>query len=235
MLLQISDVVLVSLIGGLLALDRTAAFQVMISRPIVSGLITGLILGCPVTGAIMGALTELTWINSLPLGGDMPPNESMATIITTAAVILTWPYAGDATREYLAFGFLFGPPWARLAFIVEIHTRRINGTLAHLAVIAADKNQLRRVYYYNLAGLSLAFLTSAGYIFIGLIITIFAMTNIHPLLSVRILKALDYLYFGLPLIGVAAALSSLNIKSNWQMFALVYGLSLSIWGLLVSW
>ena len=48
--------------------------QTHIHRPIVTGLIVGLILGDVNTGLITGATLELVWIGAVAIGGAQPPN-----------------------------------------------------------------------------------------------------------------------------------------------------------------
>lgn len=229
-----ADIILVSLVGGLLSLDRTVAFQIMICRPITAGFIIGLILGQPVTGLVMGAMIELVWINNLPLGGQLPPNECLAAIIVTAAVVITRPAAGAPPPEYLTLGFLFAPPWARLAAHISVTFRRFNSWLARAAVGAASGNQAHRVYFYHLTGVGMTFLRSAAFIFISLMLTIFLINSLYPLLTPWARTALGWLYYAIPLIGVASALSSMHVKGSWHAFAVVYTLSLSVWGLFLA-
>ena len=51
----------------LLGLDRTAALQIMISRPLVAGPLVGLLLGDALTGLTVGMLLELLWLCRMPV------------------------------------------------------------------------------------------------------------------------------------------------------------------------
>ena len=53
--------------------------QTHIHRPIVTGLIVGLILGDVNTGLITGATLELVWIGAVAIGGAQPPNVVMGS------------------------------------------------------------------------------------------------------------------------------------------------------------
>ena len=61
------NVLIVSIVGGVLCLDRIFV-QALISRPIVAAPVIGMILGDPYTGLIAGAFIELFWIDRLPVG-----------------------------------------------------------------------------------------------------------------------------------------------------------------------
>jgi len=59
-----------------------------IHRPIVTGLVVGLILGDMKTGLIVGATLELVWMGMVPLAGAQPPNVVIGGIIGTSIAIL---------------------------------------------------------------------------------------------------------------------------------------------------
>lgn len=60
-----------------------------IHRPIVTGVIVGLIFGDLTTGVITGAAIELVWAGMVPLAGAQPPNVVIGGIIGTSFAILT--------------------------------------------------------------------------------------------------------------------------------------------------
>ncbi|MBB6623436.1 PTS N-acetylgalactosamine transporter subunit IIC [Clostridium gasigenes] len=59
-----------------------------IHRPLVTGLVIGLILGDMRTGLIVGATLELVWMGMVPLAGAQPPNVVIGGIIGTSIAIL---------------------------------------------------------------------------------------------------------------------------------------------------
>lgn len=59
-----------------------------IHRPIVTGLVVGLILGDMKTGLIVGATLELVWMGMVPLAGAQPPNVVIGGIIGTSLAII---------------------------------------------------------------------------------------------------------------------------------------------------
>ncbi len=59
-----------------------------IHRPIVTGLVVGLILGDVKTGLIVGGTLELVWMGMVPLAGAQPPNVVIGGIVGVAFAIL---------------------------------------------------------------------------------------------------------------------------------------------------
>lgn len=83
----------------------------MLSRPIVTGLFTGIVLGDVSAGVIMGATLELAFIGSFSVGAAIPPDVVTGGILGTAFAIT----AGAGTETAL----LLGLPIATLTLILK--------------------------------------------------------------------------------------------------------------------
>lgn len=83
----------------------------LLSRPIVTGLFTGIVLGDIKTGIIMGATLELAFIGSFSVGASIPPDVVTGGILGTAFAIT----AGAGTETAL----LLGLPIATLTLILK--------------------------------------------------------------------------------------------------------------------
>ena len=90
---KVIETAIAVVLGTLICLDRVFV-QFMISRPIVAGPLIGLALGDPYTGLTAGALLELLWIDRIPVGPYVPPNDTFVAILTTAGAILAAPVWG---------------------------------------------------------------------------------------------------------------------------------------------
>jgi fructoselysine and glucoselysine-specific PTS system IIC component len=83
----------------------------LLSRPIVTGLFTGIVLGDVSAGVIMGATLELAFIGSFSVGASIPPDVVTGGILGTAFAIT----AGAGTETAL----LLGLPIATLTLILK--------------------------------------------------------------------------------------------------------------------
>src|SRR5947209_15096344 len=66
-----------ALVGGLAAVERKGAFQLMLSRPLVLSAILGWALGDARGGLLLGVPLELLFLGGVNLGGNLPDNESL--------------------------------------------------------------------------------------------------------------------------------------------------------------
>jgi PTS system mannose-specific IIC component len=84
------DIFLASLWGGFVSLDTTALMQVMLSRPLVSCSIIGLILGNFPLGFLVGVVSELLYISELPVGAAKFAESNVgSTAAATIAILAT--------------------------------------------------------------------------------------------------------------------------------------------------
>ena len=79
---------LVALLGALLALDDTALAQTWFSQPLPAALLTGLVLGDPVTGLAVGLPVQIVLAGNLPVGQSFTGDPATATVGVVGAAVL---------------------------------------------------------------------------------------------------------------------------------------------------
>jgi hypothetical protein len=118
------DLPLLALLGGLLALDGTSVGQIMVSRPLVSGALTGWVVGDPAFGLLVGGILEVYFISMFPVGGAHFGEGGPSTLV---GVVAGSSIAGPGG---VALGTLMGLVWSQLAARSIRSLRRLNGRLA---------------------------------------------------------------------------------------------------------
>lgn len=106
--------ILQSILLGIVAFIAQCEYALgtsLISRPIVTGLFVGIVLGDIKTGVIMGATLELAFIGSFSVGASIPPDVVTGGILGTAFAIT----AGAGTETAL----LLGLPIATLTLVLK--------------------------------------------------------------------------------------------------------------------
>ncbi|WP_026907146.1 PTS N-acetylgalactosamine transporter subunit IIC [Paucisalibacillus globulus] len=81
------EALLIALWAGIVGIDLFNGLT-HIHRPVVTGLVVGLILGDVTTGLIIGGTLELIWMGMVPLAGAQPPNVVIGGVIGTAFGII---------------------------------------------------------------------------------------------------------------------------------------------------
>ncbi|MGM0214048.1 PTS mannose/fructose/sorbose/N-acetylgalactosamine transporter subunit IIC [Enterococcus sp. AZ109] len=136
----------------------------LLSRPIVTGLFVGIVLGDIKTGVIMGATLELAFIGSFSVGGSIPPDVVTGGVLGTAFAIT----AGAGTETAL----LLGLPIATLTLILKnIYLGLLIPIMNHKADDYAEQGNYKGVERMHLmAGFGLSLM-------LGLVVTISFMVG----------------------------------------------------------
>ena len=217
-----------STVGALLWLDRTHAFQIMISRPIVAAPLVGAFLGNPMDGLLVGVMVELLWTHHLPVGAATPPDETAFAVLATSAGILGLQTESAFAHADVMYGFAVFLPVAYLYRRVDLYLKKINNRFSRQAEKAVERRELDKVARWNWGGLGLAFLC----VFVLLLITSLAglsfISVTFPLLPRFLLKALHFMVFFVPLIGVASALSSTRTLKDMAVLVMAFVLFIFI-------
>lgn len=117
------EIIQVTLLGGLLALDGTSVGQFMLSRPLVAGALVGWALGEPALGLTVGAILELYLLVSFPTGGSRFPEGATATVVAVASA------AGSTAPGALPLAVAVGLVWGQLGGFSITALRHANSRL----------------------------------------------------------------------------------------------------------
>lgn len=205
--------VALSVLGGLLALDRTAFLQAMVSRPLVASTLAGAILGDSELGLRCGLLLELLWLMDLPVGGSIPPEEGLAAVLAAAYASLTPGAWGLPARA--AFGVLVALPFGYLGRRVDVAVRMANGGLLVRAREGGDRVRLSRLHLTGAARFFGAGVAATG---VGLVVGAPAVGLVAGAVSPKVAAALEWTGALLPVVGAGAVLAALPGRVNRVLF-----------------
>lgn len=215
-----AEIILISCVGGLLCLDRVF-IQAMISRPIVVAPVIGVILGHPNVGLVIGAIIELLWIDRIPIGIYIPPNDSVAAALATSTAILAGGSQGEIPREVIALAVLLAIPFGVLARRIDIQIVESNNLLSDQALEAAKALDIRAIERKTYFGLAKVFLAYVGLLFILQMCFIPTVIWLYPQLPTEILAMLSLTYYFLPLLGVAVAINTIKLRGAIPVFCAI--------------
>ena len=153
---------LAAVVGGLAAVERKGALQLMLSRPIVLAPLLGYLLGDARGGLFLGVPLELLFLGGVNLGGSLPDNESLLAGALTAMVVTSGLALRTGVDEPLAaLGLALLFPLALLGRSLERAAEVRNNQLLELALARAQAGDPRAARV-NLRGLLLPFGAAAA-------------------------------------------------------------------------
>ena len=213
------DCLLASMVAVICGLDRMAICQLMISRPVVAGPLTGFVLGEPLLGLQIGLLVELLWLGRLPVGASIPPDDTQVAIAGTfLAVSATglWHYPEPVT---IAFCLMIAIPLGKCGQLFDHMSRRANDNLGRRAERFLMADELGSSVRTHLVGI--------GHFAVSSLCTFIVIAGLGSLICFALMPIFaSYFepagYWSLlvfPLVGAAMILKSINISRSVTLFS----------------
>ena len=216
--LNLTDMLIVSLVGGLIALDRVSLFQVMVSRPIVAAPVIGFLLGDVLTGLKAGFILELLWIGCLPVGAVVPPDETVVSLVITSAAILCSRFMEGNRDELMILSLCLTVPASVFAMRMDSYVRKRNILSAHDADKCADSGDFKGVQRACLKGLQRFYFGYVLVIFSFLLANMLLLPLLFPRLPSFVREGLGLTFNLLPLIGLVMLLAAVRVKNTFRLF-----------------
>ncbi len=220
-LLFLRSTVVVSLGGGLCALDRTAVLQGMFSRPLVAATVGGALVGNWEIGLLLGAILELYFLCEIPVGTNIPTDD---TILALAAGGVAGALRGVVafshinSRSLALVVLVLVLPWSEFTRKLDAWVREWNQGLVDEA--ETDLLAGRNISAVNLHLRGIANFYGAAIFGLGLMMSVslgVAVLVLH-LLPGWLTPVTDRLLLIFPLVGVAGLLTSMNKRSLFLVF-----------------
>lgn len=202
----------------------------VLQRPLVAGFLTGLVLGMPVEGTIIGATMNLIYLGHITAGGTMPGDMALAGYLGTGLALA----AGLDVNAALALAV----PLGLLGTIVWFTRMSVDSIFVHWADRFAAKGDISKVGLMNwLPGQLLLFVIKVPAVFIAAVYGPDLVSTAIAFVGDNVLHALIVAGGMLPALGIALNLRSILKKSTLPYFlagfALVAYLGLDIIGVAV--
>jgi PTS system mannose-specific IIC component len=218
---MLSETAIAAALGTLICLDRVVA-QIMISRPIVAAPLIGFALGDAFTGLVTGALLELLWVDRIPVGPYVPPNDTFVAILATSGAILASPASGHPPRELIALSILLFAPAGFLGQKMESLLRKWNDGLVLQAQEDAKAGDAAGIARRHLAALGRYVAGSLVFLSVALTCGSWLLRGIYPELPGTVLRTLAFAYYVLPFIGIGVALNTIKLRGYIPVFCGVF-------------
>ncbi len=165
--IDLIDLISIALIGGVVATDTTAAFQIMLSRPLVCSTIIGYLLGDIEVGITFGALAELVWIFEVPIGGNILFDSSISSVVGASIACFCNDYFGLNPTWSVTLALLYSIPVGMLGTYTTVAIRRLNSNLVAMAEGYAKKGNARGVSLSHLLGIAFSYVRGFSVSFLG--------------------------------------------------------------------
>jgi len=212
----------VSLFGAVCALDRTAVFQVMLSRPLIAATWGGVLAGNWEIGLLVGASLELYFLNEIPVGTNIPTDDTLLALAAGGAAAALSRLPANVMldpRSLVLVVLLVVLPWAaftrkldnwvrvrNIRLVDEVETRLLDGK--NVSAINVHLYGLFNFYGVAVGALGLMMISS---LLLALLLLILLPEWSRPFT--------DRLLLVFPAAGITGLLCNMNSKRQLAVFA----------------
>ena len=149
------------LLAGIVAMDTTSGPQLLISEPIISCLVIGMLFGKPQAGLMLGMFFQLLWLGYMPLGAVSFIDGNMAAFISTTSLFtaekvfeFTETLSKAAVIPAMFYGVFVGFSGLYLTGII----RRRNSRRSEILLLQLETGEIPSIARWHFVGVGLSFL-----------------------------------------------------------------------------
>ncbi len=207
------NLLLAAFIGSLCVSDSTVGGQFMISRPIFCGPVIGILTGDIVAGLFTGMLMELIWITVIPIGGSIPADSTIVTVLVTYFANNS---AIGSSKSYIVFLVLVLVPVGILFKKIDILHRARNLYFVQKVERKCREHEFsyinRATYISTVLFIFKAFLFLVMIMHLGKII----LPGIYRSFPLLFKDSLNFLFYIIPSVGLGMATNIFIFKKSQQ-------------------
>lgn len=203
--------ILIAIWAGICGIDQFD-FTETISRPIVCGLVIGLILGDVTKGLILGGTLELIWMGLVPLAGAQPPNIVVGGVLGVSIGILS------GLDPSAVAGIVF--PFAVIAQMMVTLMFTVFSPVMHTADRYVEEGNLKGIDWINYSQLIIRFIIWGGIAFIVIYFGADRTKDLVDLMPAQLIDGFKVAGGMMPAIGFALLLN-IMLKKEYIPFLIV--------------
>lgn len=174
-----------------------------LSRPLIAGALTGLVLGDLSQGIIIGATLQLIFMGISGVGAAVPPDQTIGSVIATALAIMT----GQGVEIALTLAV----PVAVGAQALDIFSRTFNTVFIHMADKYAQTGDYNKIEIVHYAGILVQFVRTSVIVFPAIYFGVDAVQAFIAVIPSSVLRGLEVSGGMLPAVGFGMLLTMLDI------------------------
>lgn len=219
------NLALISLLGGVLSLDRRAAFQLMISQPLVAVALVGTFMGYAAEGVVLGAVLQLLWMSCVLFGANVPRNDTLASVTIGGSIFLYATHVQSLDLATWTLAILVGAPVCVLGQWLDVKLDHLNLGLAADADAAANRADTQAIAFSIFLALVRTFLANATAAAVTTAGALYLLTVLREGLGPNTIEALSIIgFYIVPSLGLAVALSMLRKRRGLLLALVTFGI-----------
>ena len=222
------EILLISILAGIIAIDVRTIGGTMGSRPLVIGPLVGLMLGDVSIGFYVAILVELLWIGLLPIGAYLPVETLPITTVAVSLTVILKDSIGMPVPALLIFALMAAIPLGYVGRWSEVHIRDLNSLMSASLVKAAENGEFRRISRIQGVNIFITFLKNFILCFVPIYFGMGLFKNIVSSMPSQFKEGVLYANWLIPALGFAVVMEIFLVAKHVKVFFISYILSIAL-------
>jgi len=199
---------LIAAVSTVLALDHVIG-SFMISRPFISGILIGYLMGDIKTGLLIGTIFELIWIDVFPIGTYVSPELVISSVLSVYWVLAQ---GGTVAFHTIALAMALAVPCSMIFRLFDIWNRQFNNYLVSKMEKKVDEGDEGAVSFYVYLSIFVFALKAFSFFVVFLPAGNLALDWLEGIMPAMVKHALDDSMIYLPVLGLAVGFNFFQKK-----------------------
>ncbi|MFH1075116.1 MAG: PTS sugar transporter subunit IIC [Candidatus Firestonebacteria bacterium] len=222
------EILLISILAGIIAIDVRTIGGTMLSRPLVVGPLVGLILGDIGIGFYVAILVELLWIGILPIGAYLLVETLPITTVTVSLTVILKDTVDIPVTSLLIFALMAAIPLGYVGRWSEAHIRNLNSTMSASLIKNADQGDFSRIAMIQGANIFITFLKNFVLCFVPIFFGCKLFHNIVSSMPSQFKEGVLYAHWLIPALGFSVIMEIFLVAKHVKVFFASYILSIAL-------
>jgi len=221
-LITLKSILLISILGGIVSVDRRTSLRLMISQPLFTGLVVGLLLGDARDGFIFGAVYQTILLGVVSTRGSRLPDLWIGGVVGTALFVVLRKSSG-ADPAVMGLSTAYAVFVAVIVGVIAGAVYRVwesrSDFLADLSMELIEREKVQMVSALHVSMIAFHLLFGAVLTFIFIISSMPLNDKLLGFSGMDRLVSLKYLEILIPFIGIGFLVNLLAGRGKYFWFA----------------
>lgn len=212
------ELIIIAIAGGVVAIDTTASWQIIISQPLIACTIVGYLLGNYQIGLIIGILLQLPWLIDIPAGAAYKSDGNMGALISAGLAIHLVEHQINTPNISIVFAIACGVLVSWIGAKLVISMRKRNVIFAYRADEAARVGKYKKITLLNIAGIGSAFTMGAILMIVSFTVGVILLSKLVAFIPPYFDEGFGYGKIGILAFGLGTMITMFLSKKDIKYF-----------------
>ena len=225
---MLNEILIISIIAGIISIDVRTIGGTMISRPLVIAPLVGILLNDLKVGFIIATFLELIWIGLPPIGAYLPVETLPIAVVSTALSIILKNKIQVNILNIIVFCIIVSIPLGFISKWLEYHIRTFNSYLSLKVSKEVDKGNINFIPLTQYFNICVSFLKGFIICLLPILFGEILLIKIFNSLPIQMKEGILFSSWFIPALGFAVVIEIFILNKYIKYFFISYFILISL-------